>query len=222
MAGKSRYCKVKKFQHIIFDLDGTLTDPGVGITRSIQYALARYGKTEKTEALYKFIGPPLRETFRNYYGFTIEQAEEAVSYYREYFSDKGIFENEVYPGIPELLESLCSDNRKIYLATTKPVVYAEKILRHFRLYDYFSSVSGSNLDGSNGDKKELIAAIINRFNMTEASVMIGDRKYDIEGARANGILSVGVTYGYSEPGELAGASPDFIADTVADLSKILL
>ncbi|HOP30548.1 MAG TPA: HAD hydrolase-like protein [Spirochaetota bacterium] len=215
---------IKHFNHIIFDLDGTLTDPGVGITRSIQYALAKYGKTEKTAALYKCIGPPLRDSFCNYFGFTMEQAEEAVSYYREYFSEHGIFENEVYPGIPELLEELKADNRIIYLATTKPVIYAEKILRHFNLFDYFTAVSGSNLDGTNGAKSELIAGIIRnyRINQPVTAVMIGDRKYDIEGAKANGISSIGVGYGYGEPGELADAFPDYIAETVPALNKILL
>jgi len=215
---------MKNFNHIIFDLDGTLTDPGVGITRSIQYALAKYGKTEETRALYKFIGPPLRETFREYFGFSEEQAEEAVSFYREYFSDKGIFENDIYPGIPELLSELYSLNRKIYLATTKPVVYAERILRHFKIYDYFKAVSGSSLDGSNGEKSGLIAGIIKNYRIenTDEVVMIGDRKYDIVGAKANGIFSIGVKYGYGEPGELEKVSPDFIAETVYQLKNILI
>ncbi len=214
---------MKRFKHIIFDLDGTLTDPAVGITRSIQYALAKYGKTEKTVELYKCIGPPLRDSFCNYFGFTKETAEEAVLYYREYFSEHGIFENEVYSGIPELLADLKTDNRKIYLATTKPVVYAERILRHFNLYDYFTAVSGSNLDGTNGAKSELIAGIIRNYGINEpvSAVMIGDRKYDIEGAKVNGVSSIGVEYGYGEPGELAESKPDFIAGTVPELVTIL-
>lgn len=212
------------FKYIIFDLDGTLTDPGTGITRSIQYALAKYGKAAKTEALYKFIGPPLRETFCNYFGFSNKQAEEAVSFYREYFSETGIFENEVYPGIPELLAELYNHGRKIYLATTKPVVYAERILRHFNLFNYFTAVSGSNLDGSNGAKSDLISGIIKDYRILDPAsvVMIGDRKYDIEGAKSNGILSIGVIYGYGEPGELADAAPDFVAETVPQLREILL
>lgn len=215
---------MKRFEHVIFDLDGTLTDPGVGITRSIQYALGRYGITEKTEALYKFIGPPLRESFGKYFGFSSEQAEEAVSFYREYFSVTGIFENEIYPGIRELLADLDANKSGIYLATTKPLVYAERILRHFNLYDYFTAISGSNLDGTNGSKSDLIAGLVGGSGITDLSsvVMVGDRRYDIEGARANGISSIGVTYGYGEPGELIGASPDYIAETVAELRKILI
>jgi len=215
---------MKYFEHIIFDLDGTLTDPGVGITRSIQYALGKFNKTEKREVLYRFIGPPLRETFCNYFGFSIEQAEDAVAYYREYFSERGIFENEVYSGIPELLSCLHNNKRKIYLATTKPLVYAERILRHFNLYEYFTAVSGSNLDGSNGAKNELIAGLINNYHISDpvSAVMIGDRRYDIEGAKANGISSIGVGYGYGEPEELAEALPDFIAETVQELHKILI
>jgi phosphoglycolate phosphatase len=221
---QDRYMAMKHFKHIIFDLDGTLTDPAVGITRSIQYALAKYGKTEKTAALYKCIGPPLRDSFCNYFGFTKEKAEEAVSFYREYFSEHGIFENEVYSGIPELLADLKNDNRKIYLATTKPVVYAEKILRYFNLYDFFTAVSGSNLDGTNGAKSQLISGIIRNYRISEpvSAIMIGDRKYDIEGAKANSVSSIGVEYGYGEPGELIEAEPDFIAETVQDLRKILL
>jgi len=215
---------MKGFSHIIFDLDGTLTDPGTGITRSIQYALGKYGITEKKEALYKFIGPPLRESFTLYFGFSSGQAEEAVAYYREYFSETGIYENEVYPGIPELLAELAAMNRKIYMATTKPLVYAERILRYFDLYSYFTSVAGSNLDGTNGSKSDLIAGLIRGYGISEISeaVMIGDRRYDIDGAKANSIASIGVSWGYAEPGELAGASPDYIADSVPSLKRILL
>lgn len=212
------------FRHIIFDLDGTLTDPGTGITRSIQYALEKYGIKAEKEFLYKFIGPPLRESFSRYFGFSSEEAEEAVSYYREYFSETGIYENEVYPGIPELLRDIKSSGGMIYVATTKPSVYAERILRHFGLYRYFSAIAGSNLDGTNGSKDELIAGLINRYSIdkSESAVMIGDRKYDIEGAKANGIYSVGVTYGYGESEELIEASPDYIAETVSALRSILL
>ncbi|HOP61861.1 MAG TPA: HAD hydrolase-like protein [Spirochaetota bacterium] len=212
------------FKNIIFDLDGTLTDPGVGITRSVSYALNKFGISEKTENLYKFIGPPLRDSFTKYYGFSREKAEEAVLYYREYFSETGIFENEVYPGIPALLSELKKSGRNLYLATTKPIIYAEKILHHFDLHRYFTSTAGSNLDGSNGEKSVLIAGLIKGYGITEftRAVMVGDRKYDIEGARANGIASVGVAYGYAGEGELEESMPDYIAETVTDLKKFLL
>ena len=211
------------FKHVIFDLDGTLTDPGIGITRSIQYALGKFNIQASAESLYKFIGPPLRESFTKYFGFSSEQAEDAVAWYREYFSETGIFENTVYPGIPELLSGLQKRGCMVYLATTKPLVYAERILVHFDIRRYFDGLSGSRLDGTNGDKSELIAGIISGNSISDpmTAVMVGDRKYDIEGAKNNGVASIAVGYGYGEPGELAEAAPDFTASSVAELSLIL-
>lgn len=220
----SRYNrKVAGMRAFLFDLDGTLTDPGTGITSSMIYALDRYGiKAERSE-LYRFIGPPLRETFIRHFSFSIEKAEEAVGFYREYFEESGIYENEVYPGIPELLELLNSNGKKILLATSKPRLYAEQILAHFRIADYFYYIGGSSMDGGMTSKSELIGHVIQAAGIErDESVMTGDRMYDILGARSNCVTSVGVTYGYCEEGEIESASPDFIVHSVSELESLLI
>jgi phosphoglycolate phosphatase len=215
---------MKSYSHIIFDLDGTLTDPGKGITNSIMYALNRFGISTERSELYKFIGPPLRETFRNYYGFDETAAEQAVVFYREYFSDKGIYENELYPGINELLDLLKQHGRKLYIATSKPTEYSLRILEHFGIDKYFDFVSGSNMDGTMSAKSDLIErvlACINKDN-TAGTVMIGDRKYDIEGARFHGLDSVAVTYGYGDISELEKSGPTYIVESTEKLRFIML
>lgn len=143
---------------ILFDLDGTLTDPGVGITNSVMYALEKYGiiVSDRSE-LYKFIGPPLMQSFENYYGFDKNEAERAVSLYREYFRDRGIFENQVYDGIKQLLGTLKAKGKVVGLATSKPEVYAKQILEHFELDGDFDFISGSMMSGERTDKGEVIA-----------------------------------------------------------------
>lgn len=187
---------------ILFDLDGTLTDPGVGITNSVMYALEKYGITvsDKSE-LYKFIGPPLMQSFEKYYGFDQNKAERAVALYREYFQDRGIFENEIYDGIQQLLDALKVQGKVIGLATSKPEIYAKQILEHFGLDGYFDFISGSMLNGERTDKGEVIAWAIQllgekqRYTLEEI-VMIGDREHDVIGARKNGLASIGVLFGY--------------------------
>lgn len=169
---------------ILFDLDGTLTDPGVGITNSVMYALEKYGITvsDKSE-LYKFIGPPLMQSFEKYYGFDQNKAERAVALYREYFQDRGIFENEIYDGIQQLLDALKVQGKVIGLATSKPEIYAKQILEHFGLDGYFDFISGSMLNGERTDKGEVIAWAIQllgekqRYTLEEI-VMIGDREHE--------------------------------------------
>lgn len=213
---------MKKIVNFIFDLDGTLTDPGLGITGSIIYALKKYGIQAERSSLYRFIGPPLRETFSEHFGFSKEKSEEAVGFYREYFEKRGMFENIVYPGIPELLSGLKLAGKRLMVATSKPGPYAVRILEHFRLAEYFVYIAGSRMDGSMISKAELISAIINETGSDPGqSVMVGDRVYDIEGARAHGISSVGVKYGYAGPGEIEGARPSFIADDVPGLASLL-
>jgi len=215
---------MKIFKNIFFDLDGTITDSAIGIVNSIQYALKKYGIDAKNEELYKFIGPPLRESFAKYFGFSSSQAEEAVAFYREYFSEIGIYENELYPGIYELLETLKLDDRNLFLATSKPINYAERIIKHFKIDSFFLDIAGSNMDGTNSLKADLIGGIIKKFAIKDLSqsVMIGDRAYDVEGARVNKIYSIAVLYGYGEREEIEMSKPDYIASSIEELGFILL
>lgn len=206
--------------NILFDLDGTITDPMLGITNSVIYALNRYGiKVRDRCELYKFIGPPLAESFSKYYGFSKEEGHKLVEVYREYFSDKGLYENEVYEGIEKMLKNLKSEGHKIYLATSKPEVYAKRILEHFDLYKYFDGVVGSELNGDRVEKSAVIAYLKDKYKL-EKAIMVGDRCFDIIGAKENNLTSVGVLYGYGEREELADA--DYLADNVGDLEKILI
>lgn len=208
-------------KNVLFDLDGTITDPAEGITNSVIHAMKSYGlKIPERSELYKFIGPPLAASFEKYCGFSPEESVRAVSRYREYFSDKGIFENKVYPGVEDMLESLKNRGVGIYLATSKPEVFAKKILEHFGLDVYFCGVVGSELDGRRTDKAEVIALVMKKYDLDNA-VMVGDRSYDIVGAKKNGITSVGVTYGYGGEKELSGAGAEYVVQTVEALAELL-
>ena len=211
------------FEHILFDLDGTLTDPFLGITRSVQYALAHFGiAVEDLRALTCFIGPPLLDSFQQFYGFSRERAKEAVEWYREYFRDTGIYENAVYDGIPQLLTDLTAAGRKLYLATSKPQVFAERILEHFHLRTYFTGIYGSYLDGSRCRKAEVIAAVLNEVPSSASAVMVGDRVHDAEGARETGIPCIGAAYGYGGAIELQQAGVQRIVASVHELAQCLL
>ena len=209
---------------ILFDLDGTLTDPYEGITKSVAYALRRFGiDVADRRTLRPFIGPPLAESFSKYYGLSEKEAKTAVDVYREYFSVTGIFENEVYPGIPEMLEALRSAGKTVALATSKPTVYAARILEHFSLDRYFDLCIGSELDGRRVDKAEVVRDVIAALCADRSSaVMVGDRLHDVIGAKKNGLAAVGVTYGYGSRAELSDAGADFTVDTVEELKKLLL
>ncbi len=215
----------KKYDVVLFDLDGTLTDSKLGITKSVQYSLNSFGIIETClDSLEKFIGPPLKDSFMNFYDFAEDTAVRAVEKYREYYSVKGIFENTVYPFIPELLEKLCLQGKTLIVATSKPTVFADKILSHFDILKYFSKVVGSNLDGSRIKKCDIITCILkeNEIPINDCVVMIGDRKHDIIGANEAGIDSIGVLYGYGSLEELENESPTHIVDSVLDLERILL
>lgn len=207
---------------ILFDLDGTLTDPGEGITNSVAYSLKKFGidVTDKKE-LYKFIGPPLVDSFMKYYGFSEEKAELAVEYYREYFRDTGIFENRIYDGIHELLAEIKASGRKIVLATSKPEEFAKRILVHFELDKYFDVAAGATMDTSRSKKSDVIKYALELCGNPDKTqtVMIGDRKHDIIGAKQNGLDSIGVLYGYGDYDELHAAGADHIAESVADIIK---
>ncbi len=209
------------FDTLLFDLDGTLTDSLPGITRSIQYALGKMGIEEADAArLRRFVGPPLHITFAEQYGMSPAAAQQAIDYYREYFGEIGIFENAVYPGIPALLAEVTSQHH-IALATSKPTVYAERILAHFELTGYFTAIIGSHLDGRRTDKAEVIRDALLAVPGYGRVVMVGDRAHDVFGARANGIPVIAVAYGYATPEELRDAAPDAIADDVPHLARLL-
>ena len=209
---------------ILFDLDGTLTDPGEGITNSVAYALKKYDiEVADKRELYKFIGPPLKDSFMKYYGFGESKAEEAIAYYREYFRDTGIFENRVYEGVEDMLKKLHDDGKKIVLATSKPEEFALRILEHFDLKKYFQVVAGASMDSSRSKKGDVIAyaiSICDNFHK-DTSVMIGDREHDIIGAKENGLKSIGVLYGYGDENELKTAGADYIASSPEDILNLI-
>ena len=213
-----------KYKYILFDLDGTLTDPGLGITNSVMHALEKFDiRVEDRTELYKFIGPPLLASFERYYKLSKEDCERALHYYREYFSVKGLYENEVYEGIAELLRTLKQEGRKVILATSKPDKFSIRILEHFRLLEYFDFIAASTMDEKRTDKAEVIAYAIENMGIDDKSkvIMIGDREHDIFGAVKNGIESIGVTYGYGGFEELKNAGATYTVDSVEELSELL-
>ena len=210
---------------IIFDLDGTLTDPRLGITRSHQYALAAFGFNEELENLEKFIGPPLRDVYRDYYGMSEADIEKAVIVFREYFAQTGIFENEVYPGISELLQRLKAHGKTLAVATGKAKLYAEKILEYFYLDRYFDYVSGDEMDGSltKHGKRDIVRMVMEKLDPQRKmkAVMIGDRYHDIEGAHDNEIDGIGVLWGFGSVAELEDADADIIVQSTDELLTVL-
>ena len=211
------------YDYFLFDLDGTLTDPGLGITNSVAYALGKYGITvEDRRELYPFIGPPLRQSFSEFYGFDEEKTKEAVAFYREYFSEKGLFENEVYEGIPEVLSQLKQAGKKLLVATSKPEEFTNRILEHFGLAEYFDFVAGATMDDTRNEKADIIAYALEQIADADKSkiVMVGDRKFDILGARENGIDSIGVLYGYGSRTELEEAQATHIVEKPEELLRL--
>ena len=211
------------FDYLFFDLDGTLTDPAQGITNSFVHALKYFGiEIPSYETLCTFIGPPLPETFKSQFGFDDQKVAEGVKIYREYFATKGLLENSVYPGIPELLAGLKAAGKKLVVATSKPEEYSVRIIEHFGLAQYFENVCGSLMDESRSKKDEVIAYAIERNHISDKSkiLMIGDRKHDILGAKKIGLKSCGVLFGYGSRKELEEAGADFISENVSRLDKI--
>ena len=212
--------------HILFDLDGTLTDPGMGITNSVMHALTHFGITVTNRSdLYRFIGPPLMDSFMEYYGLTEEQAVEAVRVYREYFADKGWAENTVYSGIESLLADLVAAGKMLLVATSKPQIFAERILVHFGLDKYFTHICGVALQAPRGySKADVIRDALDRAGVSDltTAVMVGDRHHDIDGAKVVGMDSIGVLYGYGDREEHEAAGADAIAESVAELKAMLL
>jgi phosphoglycolate phosphatase len=217
-------------KYLLFDLDGTLTDPKEGITKCVQYALADQGIEEPDlEKLTAFIGPPLADSFMSFYNMSAEEADRAIAKYRERFHDIGIFENELYEGIPHMLKQLKAQGLHLAVASSKPEEFVNRILQHFKIASYFEVVVGSNLDGTRTKKEEVVREALSRLSAgsgetlhMEDVYMIGDRKYDVEGAKSLGVECVGVSFGYGSLEELKEAKADYIVKSVPELEKFLL
>ena len=212
------------YQYIFFDLDGTLTDPGIGITNSVAYALKKWNiEVAERSELYKFIGPPLEESFRKYYGFSREDALKAVDAYREYFSVKGLYENTIFEGTESVLQKIKESGRKVVLATSKPQEFAEIILKHFHIDGYFDHVAGATMDGTRNKKADVITYALELCGKPDKKqiVMVGDREHDIHGANANGLDSIGVLCGYGDREELANAGATYITDKIEDIWELI-
>ncbi len=236
-----------KFKFLLFDLDGTVTDSGPGIMKAAQIALSRYNIEEAdAERLRLFVGPPLDKSFIERYGFSKEQAWEAIGHFREYYNKTGVFENSVYPGMETLLKELKDEGYVIAIASSKPIVLIHKVLDHFDIDKYFDVVVGCELDGTRSKKSEVIEEVLRQLGamalehglanaghgspdegqlirlVKEKSVMIGDRCYDVEGAHSFGMPCIGVLYGYGSRKEMDEAGADYIAATVEDLRDFFL
>lgn len=215
-------------QYLLFDLDGTLTDPKIGITTCVQYALKSFGIEEPDlDKLEPFIGPPLKDSFMEFYQLDETQAEEAIAKYRERFQSVGMFENKVYPGIKKLLRRCKRKGAVLAVASSKPEIFVKKILEHFHLAQYFDVIVGSELDGRKTAKEEVVYEALHQLFPKgdidyDNTVMIGDRKFDIQGAKDNKVVSVGVSYGYGSFEELREAHADYIVRTVEELEEVLL
>jgi len=211
------------FDYYFFDLDGTLTNPAKGITNSFVHALKSFGLEILTyETLCTFIGPPLVTTFKTRFGFDDEKAQLGVKKYREYFADKGLLENEVIPGIEDLLINLKKKGKHLVVATSKPEEYSIRILEHFNLSSYFDYICGSNMDETRSKKGEVIEYALKRCGNPDKNkvLMIGDREHDIIGAKENGLKSCGVLVGFGLREELKSAGADFIADNLNQIEDL--
>jgi len=216
---------MSQFSHIIFDLDGTLTDNTRGIGNSIKYALARMQIEDyEEEVLSRFIGPPLQWGFRNLFGMNERNTELAVGYFREYFSVKGMYENEPYPGIQEMMEELSNSGKKMYIATSKLEKYAIRIAEHFEFDRYIIQVYGSDYSGKKGTKSAIISHLMESQQLVPSDeiVMIGDTVFDIEGGKENHLSTAAVGYGFGKEKALKNSLPDFYAETVEELYEILM
>lgn len=212
------------YTSFLFDLDGTLTDPADGITNALRHAQERMGMpVSPREALYKFIGPPLLTMFQSEWGLTLEQSRQAVLYYREYYADTGVFENEVYPGIPHMLETLRSAGARLFIASSKPELFCEKIAAHFGLDGYFEAVCGSLMNETRTKKEEVIAYALEHFGLDRSqTLMIGDREHDVKGAALNGLACAGVLFGYGSEAELTAAGACAVLESPQALERYLL
>ena len=212
------------FKNVFFDLDGTLTNSGEGIVNSVEYALNKLGITayDKSE-LFKFIGPPLSESFAEHFGFSEEKCAEAVRIYREYFSVKGIYENKLYDGVDELLAKTKDSGRTVVLATSKPQEFSEEILRYFNISKYFDFIAAAEMHGARNKKSDIIEYGLEISGAKrEETVMVGDTRFDVLGAKSAGISSIGVLYGFGSERELLDAGADFLAKTAENVFSIII
>ena len=211
---------------ILFDLDGTLTDPAEGITKAVEAALNHYGITVADRAaLHKFIGPTLDESFPEFYGFDAARTAEATEVFRAYFDRQGWRENIPYPGVEDMLRDLRAAGKRLLVATSKPEVFALRIMEHFGLARYFDHVCGAPLDNQEGAKKAaVIRDALRRAGVEDLStaVMVGDRRHDIDGARQAGLEAVGVLWGYGDLQELEASHPVHIVESFDGLKKVLI
>ncbi len=209
---------------IMFDLDGTLTESAEGITNSVIFALDKMGiqETDK-EKLKVFVGPPLDESFMKYYGFDKEGAKEAITNYRIYYREKGIFEAPLYENVEKTLAQLSEVGKRLFVATSKPEVFAKQILEHWGITHLFTDIVGSNLDGSKINKDEVITSLLERNGITdkEKVLMVGDREHDVIGAKKVGLACAGVLYGYGNYEELKNAGADYIVEKIEDILNIV-
>lgn len=213
------------YEYILFDLDGTLTDSAIGIKNSFVHTLKKFGiEISDRNELNKFLGPPLDYSFENFCGLSKDDSDKAVEYYREYYREKGMFENLVYDGIENLLKALKSNGKTLIVATSKYEVFARQILDHFNLSKYFTYIAGSTYDASRSKKGDVIKYALESCNISDLSkaIMIGDRNHDINGAKEAGLDSIGVLFGYGDRDELTEAGADYIAETPANIKTILL
>lgn len=215
------------YKYILFDLDGTLTDPREGITKSVQYALSHMGIEEPDlKKLEPFIGPPLIDSFMEYYGFSLEDARRATDYYRENFTTKGIFQNELFEGVPEMLQSLKENGKTVAIASSKPEPFVEQILEHFGIIQYFDYVCGSTLNETRTKKEEVIEELLQRMNLSQEEkkqmLMVGDRKFDVEGAAYFGMPCLGLSLGFAAEGELEAAGAAAVVDSIKGIEDYIL
>lgn len=213
-------------ENILFDLDGTLSASALGITNSVLYALEKSGVDTSSitpQSLLKFIGPPLQASFQEFYHFSQEETLQAIVYYREYFNEKGIYENEVYPGVPEMLDTLKKSGKSLFVATSKPTFFAKKILENDNLSHFFLEIVGSPMEKNSYTKSDIIKEVLENNCLSPANcVMVGDREHDIFGGHENNIKTIGVLYGYGSLDELTVVKADRIAKDTQDLTQILL
>ncbi len=217
---------MSRYQYILFDLDGTLVDSGLGVTNAVAYTLRKWGKdVPDRAALNRFIGPPLTWSFQTFHGYSPEESERAIQDYREYYSVKGIYEAEVYDGIPELLQALKEAGRMLIVTTSKPELFAQTVLEHLQIAQYFDFIAGATMDEkTRSDKVDVIRYGLAECGVSDLSrtIIVGDREHDIFGAQAAGIDSIGVLFGYGSREELEKAGAVYIAETPADVLRLIV